>query len=98
MMVAKINRGPISKCVKKLCGNLYFVNGDEAEKESEFKKGLKIIIQDHGVYLNIAKSLESYANKNPEEHARLWRLVDEVDPGIKKAWEYYRKHPWGISD
>ena len=92
-MVAKRTLGPESQSIRDLFYKLSKMDGDKSEKEDEFRKGLKEIVQ-QGDYLNIALSLKKHAKKFRMDERHLWRLADEVDPGIKQAWEN-NKETWG---
>ena len=98
-MVAKRTLCPESQSIRDLFYKLSKMDGDESEKENEFRKDLKKIVQgEHCDYLYIAESLKKYAKRFRVDDTSLWRLADEVEPGIKQAWENSRKHPWGIPD
>jgi len=94
MIMAKINRGPISKSIKKLCGGLCLENVSEAEKDSSFKKGLRDVLEQYDNLFYIAEPLHKYANELCHDETRVWRLADEVEPRIKQAWEN-NKENWG---
>lgn len=85
--MARKNYGPISKAIKRLCVQLCLLNGSEAE----FKDGLMKFIHTGASFDAMAKSLRKWAleicKDDPE---RAWRLADQVDMRIRKAWQKYQ--------
>lgn len=85
--MARKNYGPISKAIKKLCVQLCLMNGSEAE----FKEGLRKLIHTDASFDAIAKSLRKWTldicKDDPEQ---AWRLADQVDMRIRKAWQKYQ--------
>jgi len=87
--MTKRKRGPISKVVKELCVNLCLMNGSDAD----FKDGLrKLVLTDassHAIGASLQKWVVEFC-KDDAERERVWRLADQVDIRIRKAWEKYR--------
>jgi len=86
--MARKNYGPISKAVKKLCVQLCLMNGSEAE----FKDGLRKFIHTDASFHAIGTSLQKWTLelcKDDPEH--VWKLADQVDFRIRKAWLTIRK-------
>ena len=79
--------GPISKAVKKLCVQLCLMNGSEAE----FKDGLRKLVHTDGSFHAIGTSLQKWALEFCKDDIdRVWRLADQVDTRIRKAWLKHR--------
>ena len=86
-MTPRKTRGPISKTVKELCVRLCLMNGSE----TEFKQGIKQLVEANPHYQAIGTSLQKWALEYCKDDVeRLWELVDQVDIRIRKAWEKYR--------
>lgn len=85
--MARKKYGPISKVVKELCIQLCLMNGSEAE----FKDGLRKLIHTDASFHAIGTSLQKWTvelcKDDPE---RVWKLADQVDIRIRKAWQKYR--------
>ena len=85
--MARKKYGPISKAIKELCVRLCLMNGSEAE----FKDGLRKLVHTGASFDAIAKSLRKWSleicRDDPE---RPWRLADQVDMRIRKAWQKYQ--------
>jgi len=87
--VTRKNYGPISKAVKELCIRLCLMNGSEAE----FKDGLRKLVHTDASFHAIGTSLQKWAVelcKDEVEIERVWRLADQVDVRIRKAWQKHR--------
>ena len=85
--MTKRKRGPISKVVKELCVNLCLMNGSDAD----FKDGLRKLVHTDASLHAIGASLQKWAVELCKDDIdRVWRLADEVDPRIRKAWQKYR--------
>ena len=63
------------------------MNGSEAE----FKQGIKQLVEVNPHYQAISTSLQKWALEySKDDVERLWKLADQVDTRIRKAWEEYR--------
>ena len=86
-MTAKRRRGPISKTVKKLCVQLCLMNGSD----TEFKEGLRKLVHTDASFHAIGTSLQKWALEFCKDDIdRVWKLADEVDVRIRKAWQKHR--------
>ncbi len=85
--MARKNYGPISKAIKKLCVQLCLSNGSEAD----FKDGLRKLVHTDDSFHAIGTSLQKWTLELcKDDTERVWKLADEVDPRIRKAWQKYR--------
>lgn len=86
----KRKKGPISKEVENLCVKLYLMNGNEDEREDEFIKSLRKLVEITPNYHAIATSLRRHAVEfGKGDSERAWKLADRVNPAIRRAWEKY---------
>lgn len=89
MIMDRKKPGPISKAIKDLCIQLCLMNGSEAE----FKDGLTKLIHTGASFHSIGTSLQKWTlelcKSDPE---RVWKLADQVDIGIRKAWQKHSSH------
>jgi len=59
--------------------------------ETEFKQGIKQLVEANPHYQAIGTSLQKWALEYCKDDVeRLWELADQVDTRIRKAWEKYR--------
>lgn len=85
--MVKKKSGPISKVVKELCVKLCLMNGSEAE----FKDGLRKLAHTDASFHAIGTSLQKWAVELCKDDIdRVWRLADQVDVRIRKAWQKHR--------
>jgi len=90
--MGKRKRGPISKKVKRLCYSLF--SGDISEED--FKNGIQEIIDEysylrHLCYQDIGLAVAHWTSHMDKiKMERLWKLVDEVNPRIKEAFEHWK--------
>ena len=76
--------GPISKKIRDLCYGL----SSKKINEEDFKKGIKGIIDKYGnMFYQISASMRKWCKDN--ENA--WKLANEVDDRIEKAFEKYKE-------
>jgi len=86
-MTARRKPGPVSKPVKELCIKLCLMNGSEAE----FKDGLRKLVHTDASFHAIGTSLQKWALELCKDNTeRVWKLADQVDIRIRRAWEKHR--------
>ena len=79
--------GPIAKTIENLCVGL--CSGNIAE--TGFNEGIKEIVQKGVSLMSIGMALQRSATEYCKGSIDyIWRLVDEVEPKIRKDWERYQ--------